>query len=62
MSLKYMRVLLGNSVRVGIDVSEHGLCAVRARWKCGCAAHGTSFAGLRPTLCEKHRVVEGNAL
>jgi len=53
-SLKYMRVLLGNSVRVGIDVNDRGACEVRARWKCGCAAVGSNFSGLRATMCDEH--------
>ena len=60
MSLKDLRGLLGDNVRVAIDVSENGArgvvpsCVVAAHWMCGCAAEGTSFSELRATLCGAH--------
>ena len=60
MSLKDLRGLLGNSVRVAIDVSDIGArgvvphCVVAAHWACGCGAEGTSFSELRSMLCDAH--------
>lgn len=67
MSLKSLRALIGNEVRLGVDVDDRGTCeddarcVVYARWSCGCTAEGESFNQLTCAMCNEHRVIASAA-